>query len=225
MFEVTFSSWVPICRFLYTNVNEKFAIFFIAYQLVMGIAVLRIIYGVFLHVTFACATSDDETVIAKKKRENKKYAERMHALFQKFDASGDGYLTRTEFRQIGQDPRIKNWLSAMDLELHDAELVFDLADDGDGQLSAKEMVYGFSRLKGTARSIDIWALISLVRKSIEKIDKIASTDKDILDTDKLIANKIGAKRRRDPPGPPSLRVPEGHGMACPTEQGASRPGH
>jgi voltage-gated sodium channel len=193
MFEVSFASWVPICRFLYEHVDPKYAIFFMGYQLLMGIAVLRIIYGVFLHVTFACASSDDETVILKKKRENKKYAEKMHALFQKFDASGDGYLTREEFRLIGNDPRIKTWLSAMELELHDAELVFDLADDGDGQLSAKEMVYGFSRLKGTARSIDIWALMSLTKKAMNKLDKVAQVElemrNEMHDHDKAMLGK------------------------------------
>lgn len=172
MFEVTFGNWVIICRFLYSRVDVKFAFFFMAYQLVMGIAVIRIIYGVFLHVTFACATSDDDTLIAKKNRENKKFAEKMHALFQKFDASGDGSLTREEFHEIASNPLVKTWLSTMDLELTDTDLVFDLADGGDGQMNANEMVYGFSRLKGTARSIDIWALISLVRKAVHEIEKI-----------------------------------------------------
>jgi hypothetical protein len=176
MFEVTFGNWVPVARFLVNAVDAKFAMFFMTYQLVMGIAVLRIIYGVFLHVTFACATSDDETLIAKKKRENKKFAEKMHALFSKFDAEGDGYLSREEFREIAKNPLVKTWLSAMDLEMTDTDLVFDLADGGDNKMNAKEMVFGFSRLKGTARSIDIWALISLVRRCVHEIEKLSNTE-------------------------------------------------
>lgn len=172
MFEVTFASFVPICRFLYTAVDAKFALFFMAYQLVMGIAVIRIIYGVFLHVTFACATSDDDTLIAKKNRENRKFADKMHELFTKFDASGDGYLTREEFAEIAQNPVVKTWLSTMDLELTDTDLVFDLADGGDEKMCADEMVFGFSRLKGTARSIDIWALIGLVRKAMHEFESL-----------------------------------------------------
>merc|ERR1719231_1473328 len=81
MFEATFANWVPICRFLYSKVSQKFALFYMAYKLVVGIAVLRIIYGVFLHVTFACATADDETVVNQKKREIKQYERKMEAFF------------------------------------------------------------------------------------------------------------------------------------------------
>jgi len=55
MFEVTFANWVPICRFLHKNVDERYALFFMGWKLGRGIAVLHIIYGVFLHVTVRCA--------------------------------------------------------------------------------------------------------------------------------------------------------------------------
>jgi len=176
MFEVTFASWVPIARFLYNHVDERFALFFMGYKLVMGIAVLRIIYGVFLHVTFACATNDEEVVIAKKNRENAQYAERMHEIFQQFDSSGDGYLTKDEFLQIVVDPRVKTLLSALELEINDAELVFDLTDDGDGKVGAEEMVYSFSRLKGAARSVDVLALTTLTKEAIKKIDTVLTLE-------------------------------------------------
>lgn len=119
-----------------------------------------------MHVTFACASSDDETLIAKKKRELQKYSEKMHALFTEMDSSGDGFLTRAEFRSVCQDERVQHWLAAMELEIRDADLVYDLTDDGNDRMSAHEMVYGFYRLRGTARSIDVQALISLVRKLV-----------------------------------------------------------
>jgi len=151
-------------------------LFFMGYKLVMGIAVLRIIYGVFLHVTFACATNDEEVVIAKKNRENAQYAQRMHEIFQQFDSSGDGYLTKDEFLQIVVDPRVKTLLSALELEINDAELVFDLTDDGDGKVGAEEMVYSFSRLKGAARSVDVLALTTLTKEAIKKIDTVLTLE-------------------------------------------------
>jgi len=188
MFEVTFSNFVPICRFLYDHVDEKFALFFMAYKLVMGIAVLRIIYGVFLHVTFACATSDEDTVIAKKNRDNKRFARRMNALFEQFDSSGDGSLSKEEFLQIVEDPRVKTLLSALELDIEDAELVFDLTDTGDGQIGAEEMVYGFSRLKGAARSVDILALTKLTKEALSKLDMVLKTGRH---SEKKIAGLIG----------------------------------
>jgi len=202
MFEVSFASWVPITRFMYDKVEPSYAIFFMIYKLVVGIAVLRIVYGVFLHVTFACASSDDETLIAKKEREMKKYANKMHSLFLEMDNSGDGYLSRAEFGRVCQDPRVQTWLSAMELELDDADLVYDLTDDGNDKLSASEMVMGFSKLKGPARSIDIQALISLVRqegvlvrKAVEKLNQIDNiVDKKVLAAEQALqmdGNKDG----------------------------------
>jgi voltage-gated sodium channel len=172
MFEVTFGSWVPVTRFLFSNVDERFAIFFMLYRLIIGIGVLRVIYGVFLHVTFECATNDEDIVLAQKTREDKRFDQRMRALFHKFDVSGDGVLTRSEFSAILHNPRVKTLLSAMELDIDNPDLVFDLADDGDGQMNAEEMANSFGKLKGSARSMDIWELINLSRKNSAKFDQL-----------------------------------------------------
>lgn len=170
MFEVTFANWVIICRFLYENVDEKYALFFVGYKLVMGIAVLRIMYAVFMHVTFECAASDEETILARKKREESKYAAQIRKVLKQFDSSGDGQLSRDEFLEIIQDVRVRTLLSALGIDIHDAHLVFDLTDDGDGTIGANEMVKGFRRLKGWARSLDLLALTNLTKEVIHKLD-------------------------------------------------------
>jgi len=194
MFEVTFGNWVPICRFLYNNVDSKYALGFMVYQLVMKIAVIRVMYGVFLKVTFDCASSDDEAVIAKKRRENRKFAEQMRSLMTKFDTSKDGYMSRDEFRTIENDVRVTTWLSAMELEMHDAELVFDLADDGDGRLSVEELAHGFTILRGGARSMDIWALMSLTKKLMEKVETMQPASAMVVGSDEPDAS-AGTQRR------------------------------
>jgi voltage-gated sodium channel len=175
MFEVTFANWAVVCRFLYSNVSENFAIFFMVYKLVVGISMLRVIYGVFLHVTFACAHADDDSVVKSKEREIKLYEKKMQAFFRRFD-QGQGYLTREQFIQIVENPQIKNWLSGfLELEIHDADLLFDLTDvGGDQKVWCDELVDGFSRLKGQARSIDIIALTRLTQESLRKMDQLIS---------------------------------------------------
>merc|ERR1719261_1366533 len=103
----------------------------------MGIAVLRIMYAVFMHVTFACANSDEETIIARKKREEAKHAARIEKVIKQFDDSGDGRLSKSEFVEIVRDSRVKTLLGALGVDLHDALLVFELTDDGDGEIDAK----------------------------------------------------------------------------------------
>lgn len=53
------------------------------------------------------------------------------------------------------------WLSAMELDVHDADLLFELIDhpdDGESTLSAEELVAGVGRLKGSARRLDMEVL-------------------------------------------------------------------
>merc|ERR1719215_1366300 len=96
------------------------------YRLVMGIAVLRVIYGVFLHVTFACAASDDDAVIAHMQRQNVKQSKKIHTFFRKHDTSGDGCLSREEFLQLFGDPTVKAWLAgSLELDIEDPKFLFD----------------------------------------------------------------------------------------------------
>ena len=48
----------------------------------------------------------------------------------------------------------------LDLEVHDAEVLFDLLDNNaDGELCFEEFLKGVTRLKGQARSMDIVAML------------------------------------------------------------------
>jgi len=72
------------------------------------------------------------------------------------DESDDGLLSREEFADLLADPRIHQWLAAQEIDVKDADLVFTILDDeGDDHLSTAEIVRGFAKLKGPARSMDI----------------------------------------------------------------------
>jgi len=175
MFQVTFGDWVPICRFLHEKVDERFALFFVCYQFGMGVAVLRIVYGVFLHVTFRCAHTDEDLMIAQESRAQQKFATQIRDVFNEFDTSGEGYLSRDEFQDIGKDLRVKTLLLAMGLDVNHADLVFQLfCADGQDELTADEMVLGFSQLKGTARSVAVAELLGREKKSSHKLDQLVN---------------------------------------------------
>lgn len=186
IFEVTFASFAPICRFLHEHVDEKYAIFFMIYRLVMGIAVLRVIYGVFLHVTFACAATDDDAIMGNKKREFDRQEKKIQAFFRKHDTSGDGLLCREEFLRVVRDPSVKAWLAgALDLEINDPAFLYDFiisagrrdisASEDEAGIDADSMVAGIERLRGAASSVDILALARLVDEAMQKLDKLLAS--------------------------------------------------
>lgn len=155
VFELALANWAPICHFLVNNVNEWWGVLVVLYKLAIGFAVVNVISGVFLHETFKVASSDDELMIVQKRRALQKHCDKMQRLLKEADVSGDGFIQREEFREALSKPVVRTWLSAMEVETGDVDLLFDLIDNGDEEISIQELVQGISRLKGGARSIDV----------------------------------------------------------------------
>ncbi|CAJ1408869.1 unnamed protein product [Effrenium voratum] len=159
MFELTLANWTIAGRTLSENVSEYFAIFNVAYKLVVGFAAVGIINAVFMQETFKVAASDDTVMMRQKERERRLHTKKMKILFEAADESGDGVIDREEFRRVFDMPEIRTWLAAQDLPVADPDVLFKLLDDGDNELTAEELVKGVDRLKGAAKSIDLEAFI------------------------------------------------------------------
>merc|ERR1712232_701073 len=149
----------PVTRLLTENVSESFMFFCLLHKLTIGFAVVGVINGVFMQETFKVAAMDDLNMVRQKERAMKKHAEKMTKLFLAADSSGDGYLDAEEFRGVMNDPGVRLWLSSMDIDAADADVLFGLLDTGDGSLELKEIIQGVSRLKGPARSLDLNVLM------------------------------------------------------------------
>eukprot|EP00812_Abedinium_dasypus_P011494 NODE_504_length_1516_cov_311.971253.p1 GENE.NODE_504_length_1516_cov_311.971253~~NODE_504_length_1516_cov_311.971253.p1 ORF type:complete len:442 (-),score=157.22 NODE_504_length_1516_cov_311.971253:177-1304(-) len=162
MFELTLSNWMAATRVLQDNVNEWFGLFMVCYKLTVGFAVVKVISGVFLHETFRVAASDDDLMIMQKRRAMEKHKTKMMKLLREADESSDNLVTRGELNAMLSDPNMKIWLAAQDVEVNDADILFDFLDNGDNTLSAEELVGGIARLKGTARSIDMNAVVRML---------------------------------------------------------------
>merc|ERR1712216_607756 len=74
-----------------------------------------------------------------------------------------------EFRGMLQVPAIKYYLSHLEIEVHDAEGLFDLLDDGDGQVTLSEFVSG---VVDGRRERNSFSCLSTVR-GIEQVDRLA----------------------------------------------------
>mmetsp|Transcript_79574 Transcript_79574/g.257730 ORF Transcript_79574/g.257730 Transcript_79574/m.257730 type:complete len:371 (-) Transcript_79574:61-1173(-) len=174
MFELTLGNWIPITRTLHEKVTEWFCPIILLYQSVVVFAVIKVITGIFLHETFKVAGSDDDLMIAQKARQMRKHVQKMKLLMAEADESNDGYLSNDEFIAIAQDARAKTWLAAMELEVRDAQLVFDLIDDGDNRLTAEELVKGIGRLKGNARSLDMFTVMQQVSELQQELRSLSA---------------------------------------------------
>merc|ERR1740121_3467142 len=154
-YEMTLGNYVPATRTLMENVSEWFGLVCVIYKMVVGFAFVSVIRGVFMHETFRVANQDDDLMVVQKSRTIAHYKKQMRKLVQLSDTNKDGIITCEEFKHILQNKQVRTWMAALEVQVGDADGLFALMDDGDGYLTLDEIVSAISRLKGSARSIDL----------------------------------------------------------------------
>ncbi|CAK9101134.1 Sodium channel protein [Durusdinium trenchii] len=180
MFEILFANWGPPCHVLIENVNEWFAIFFLFYRCVLGFAVLNVVNAVFVQQTMKTASTDEELAFKQKEKDIALYTRKVKSLFQTMDQSGDGSINLEEFAKLVKSPKLKFWMSQLELEYHDLLSLFEFLDNGDGEITLMEFIEGAARLKGSAKALDIWRLETKVEVLFEHVLHRMETERRFL---------------------------------------------
>eukprot|EP00438_Fugacium_kawagutii_P026554 Skav203812 [mRNA] locus=scaffold1236:386201:391389:+ [translate_table: standard] len=166
---IMFANWAPACRVLVENVSEWFSVFFLVYRCVMGFAVLNVVSAVFVQQALKTASSDEDLAFRQKQRDIQAYNRKVKKLFMSIDGSGDGNLTLDEFTKLVQSPKLKFWMSQLELEYHDLLSLFEFLDNGDGQITLLEFIEGAQRLRGSAKALDIWRMETKIEVLFEEV--------------------------------------------------------
>lgn len=169
MFEIMFANWGPACRVLVENVSEWFSVFFLVYRCVMGFAVLNVVGAVFVQQALKTAASDEDLAFRQKERDIASYNRKVKKLFCSIDGSGDGNISLDEFTKLVQSPKLKFWMSQLELEYHDLLSLFEFLDNGDGQITLVEFIEGAQRLRGSAKALDIWRMETKIEVLFEEV--------------------------------------------------------
>eukprot|EP00929_Paragymnodinium_shiwhaense_P119877 TRINITY_DN9178_c0_g2_i2.p1 TRINITY_DN9178_c0_g2~~TRINITY_DN9178_c0_g2_i2.p1 ORF type:complete len:621 (+),score=101.61 TRINITY_DN9178_c0_g2_i2:86-1948(+) len=146
------------------ELNEWFAVPLLMYQILVSFAVIKVIEAVFLQETIKLAATNDDLVIMEKNRWEAMQETKVRALFNEADESGDGYVDYDEFMMIMSDDKVVSWLEAIDVEVEDPRMVWELLCSwskcpGGSKLNAQAFVKGVGRLKGWAKSLDLLRML------------------------------------------------------------------
>merc|ERR1712129_239044 len=144
------------------------------HKFVIGFSVVSVITAVFIQETFKIAGSDD-IMLNNQERLIKLHEEKMTELFTHADEDGDGSLDRAAFMEVMGEPVVKHWLASLGFRKEDAGLVFDVIQSfrGKQEVTASELVKGAASLKGSARHIDLIALITYFRHSHKLLKQLS----------------------------------------------------
>lgn len=100
------------------------------------------------------------------------YTKKLEAFFKKLDKSGDGVLTWKEFGAVLNSPRLRNWLATLELESDDLVNLFNMIDDGDGEISLEDFLHGARHLRGPASSIALAEVMATARRTEAKAEAL-----------------------------------------------------
>mmetsp|Transcript_56434 Transcript_56434/g.127326 ORF Transcript_56434/g.127326 Transcript_56434/m.127326 type:complete len:308 (+) Transcript_56434:2-925(+) len=150
--------------------------FYVAFTI---LAVMNIITGVFVDNAVETARTQRDFLIQKEMELREKYTGEMRDLFAEMDKEGTGTIGLAEVQAYLEDPRVQGYFTALGLDPNDTERLFKLIDDdGSGDVDVGEFLDGCLRLKGQARSIDVYAIMHDLKLLDTKVEEVMDVLKE-----------------------------------------------
>jgi len=169
MFEFTFANWITPARLLVQNVSEGYIVYAVLHKTIIGFAAVGVMGAVFIQETFKVVSSDDNIMVRQLRHKEKVHSDKMRRLFAEIDKDGSGSIDVDEWLSVCKDSWVHTWIRAQEIRTQDASTLFELLDDGDGKLTADELVKGTASLKGPSAMM---AILMEVRSNSKVVNEI-----------------------------------------------------
>eukprot|EP00930_Biecheleria_cincta_P035472 TRINITY_DN24394_c0_g1_i1.p1 TRINITY_DN24394_c0_g1~~TRINITY_DN24394_c0_g1_i1.p1 ORF type:complete len:689 (+),score=98.26 TRINITY_DN24394_c0_g1_i1:23-2068(+) len=122
------------------------------------IGLLNVVTGMFVDSAVATRTHDE--VVETFQTDLNTTTEEVKRIFKEADTDQSGHICFKEFCKHLENPWVRAYFSGLDLDVSDARIIFTLLDvDGDDFVSIDEFVEGALKMKGSAKCIDMMALM------------------------------------------------------------------
>ncbi|CAE7213959.1 para [Symbiodinium natans] len=151
---MTFDSWAGPARDIIAVMPEAAALilFFLG---VAGIVLFNLMTAIVVKNAFDAAEADEEAKAQQQVQNQATMAADLRTMFQALDEDGSGTLTREEFTDVLDDVMFIRHMKKLDIDLEELPDIFDILDDGDGNITTEEFCMGLTRLQGVAMSRDM----------------------------------------------------------------------
>ncbi|CAE7560413.1 para [Symbiodinium sp. CCMP2592] len=151
---MTFDSWAGPAREIIAVMPEAAALilFFLG---VAGIVLFNLMTAIVVKNAFDAAEADEEAKAQQQVQNQATMAADLREMFQALDEDGSGTLSREEFTDVLDDVMFIRHMKKLDIDLEELPDIFDILDDGDGNITTEEFCMGLTRLQGVAMSRDM----------------------------------------------------------------------
>jgi hypothetical protein len=142
----------------------------ICYTLFTTFAVVNIVTGVFVDGAIELAKRDRTLLIHKHAKDRFAHEGHLIGLLQAIDTNGDDKISAEDFSSALQRTDVKEFLSAMHVEIPHVGAFFDMLDqNSDGEVDILEFVTGMQKLRGEAKSVDIHMMMHQNMKTLQMV--------------------------------------------------------
>jgi len=164
-------SWWDVVKPLMA-IHTLYVVLFVAFVVVMLLAAMNIITGIFVNDALEVAQWDKDFVEMKEKERTKEILSSLRELFEEADLNQSGKITSREFQTFMNRGDVRAILSTLGLEVPDAEGFFEMLDvDHSGEIEIDEFVVGCMRFRGLAKTVDIETMVHENKRILAKVRK------------------------------------------------------
>jgi len=157
------------------DVYFMFFVFYIGFCLV---GLLNVVTGIFVD-SAVCTRTEDE-VVDSYREDLQRTSDEVKRIFNAADIHTSGHLTLEAFEKcLNQNAWVAAYFAGLDIGADDAGTIFTLMDtNNSGDITVDEFVKGTMKLKGHAKSIDIFAIMFDITRLGLQVHKLCSFVED-----------------------------------------------
>uniref|UniRef100_A0A7S0ZYP7 EF-hand domain-containing protein n=1 Tax=Noctiluca scintillans TaxID=2966 RepID=A0A7S0ZYP7_NOCSC len=153
---------------LFFQLPAVYSAFFLFFMLVLVLAVLNIITGIFVKEAMDMAHLDRDLQMQLELEENRYFLKKLKLLFERIDADGGGTMSLEEFEAHMESDELRVLFSLLGLDVQDAVSFFKVLDvDGSNELQIEDFVMGCMRHKGNS-TMDLECSVMDIKKMLKK---------------------------------------------------------
>jgi len=131
--------------------------------------VLNIVTSVFVDSAMQSTQYHRDLLVQENLRLKERYVRHMKEIFRQIDTDNSGEISINQIDRIFGSDELRQYLEAIEIEPCDARVLFKLLDQNEsGTIDIEEFCNGCMRLKGEAKSFDMYCLIYNSERSLEK---------------------------------------------------------
>jgi len=168
---MTFDNWAAILRPIIFEAPETLLLFLI-FMGIGGIVILNLMTAIAVKNAFDSTTNDEEIMAQMKSQQHNHLQRELYEMFQEMDEDKSGNLSREEFMDVLDDVMFVRKIKTLDIDIEELPDMFEILDDGDGEISIDEFCMGMTRMQGSALSRDVMS-------ATRKMDGISKQFKNI----------------------------------------------